>query len=95
MRLVIPGGSGVGTVLVRVSQGRQRRRAIFMRTESELVQKSRRVYPERLLDNGFHFRYPRWREAARGPCQRWRQITRSSRPSLQNAGEKVSDVRSA
>ncbi len=32
--------------------------AFFLRTESELVLKSRRVVPTRLLREGFHFRYP-------------------------------------
>lgn len=35
-----------------------------MRTESELVLKSRRVVPKRLLDAGFEFRYPHWTDAA-------------------------------
>ncbi len=36
-----------------------------MRTESELVLKSRRVVPGRLLESGFEFRYPDWASAAR------------------------------
>lgn len=36
-----------------------------MRTESELVLKSRRVVPKRLLDAGFTFDYPDWKEAAK------------------------------
>ena len=39
--------------------------ARVMRTETELVLKSRRVVPRRLLDAGFTFEYPAWREAAR------------------------------
>jgi len=39
--------------------------ALLKRTETELVLKSRRVVPARLLDGGFHFRYPRWADAAR------------------------------
>jgi NAD dependent epimerase/dehydratase family enzyme len=39
--------------------------AALMRTETELVLKSRRVVPGRLLDGGFEFRYPRWADAAR------------------------------
>ena len=35
-----------------------------MRTESELVLKSRRVVPGRLLEAGFSFLYPEWPEAA-------------------------------
>ena len=37
----------------------------LMRTESELVLKSRRVVPGRLLASGFEFLYPEWAEAAR------------------------------
>jgi len=39
--------------------------AVFMRTETELVLKSRRVYPGKLLDGGFGFAFPQWNEAAR------------------------------
>ena len=38
--------------------------AFFMRTETELVLKSRRVIPGRLLDAGFTFNFPQWPEAA-------------------------------
>ena len=37
----------------------------LMRTEPELVLKSRRVVPGRLLGAGFQFRYPEWPAAAR------------------------------
>lgn len=40
----------------------------LMRTETELVLKSRRVAPARLLDAGFVFRFPRWPDAARDLC---------------------------
>jgi hypothetical protein len=46
----------------------------FMRTESELVLKSRRVVPGRLLQSGFQFHYPTWPEAAEELCGRWRQL---------------------
>ena len=36
----------------------------FLRTESELVLKSRRVVPGRLLASGFRFSYPEWTSAA-------------------------------
>jgi uncharacterized protein (TIGR01777 family) len=36
-----------------------------LRTEPELVLKSRRVTPRRLQEAGFDFSYPRWRDAAR------------------------------
>lgn len=44
----------------------------LMRTESELILKSRRVVPGRLLESGFAFRFPSWPEAARDLCLRWR-----------------------
>jgi uncharacterized protein (TIGR01777 family) len=43
----------------------------LMRTESELVLKSRRVVPGRLLAAGFRFLYPEWPVAARDLVQRW------------------------
>ena len=46
--------------------------AIALRTETELILKSRRVVPERLLDSVFSFIHERWAEAARDLCQRWR-----------------------
>lgn len=44
----------------------------LMRTESELVLKSRRVVPGRLLSAGFEFRFPDWPPAARELVTRWR-----------------------
>ena len=41
-----------------------------LRTESELILKSRRVIPTRLLRSGFTFRFPRWDAAARDLCRR-------------------------
>ena len=35
-----------------------------MRTDTELILKSRRVIPGRLLEAGFEFRYPTWPDAA-------------------------------
>lgn len=46
--------------------------AFAMRTESELILKSRRVMPGRLLESGFEFKFPNWSEAALDLCQRWR-----------------------
>jgi uncharacterized protein (TIGR01777 family) len=48
--------------------------AVFLRTETELVLKSRRVVPGLLLRDGFSFRYPRWPEAARDLCSAWRAM---------------------
>ena len=47
--------------------------AYFMGTESELVLKSRRVIPGRLLRDGFRFQFETWPEAARDLCRRWRE----------------------
>ena len=44
--------------------------AVLMRTETELILKSRRVVPTRLLEAGFTFRFPRWRDAAIDLCTR-------------------------
>lgn len=46
--------------------------AVFLRTETELILKSRRVVPGRLLESGFGFEFPEWSEAARDLCRRWR-----------------------
>jgi len=46
--------------------------AFLMRTETELVAKSRRVVPGRLLDDGFEFQHPAWPEAARDLSSDWR-----------------------
>ncbi len=46
--------------------------AVFLRTESELVLKSRRVIPGRLLEAGFEFKFPAWAEAADDLVNRWR-----------------------
>jgi uncharacterized protein (TIGR01777 family) len=45
--------------------------AFFMRTETELVLKSRRVVPTKLLESGFKFEFPAWEEAAKDLCRRW------------------------
>ena len=47
--------------------------AFFMRTETELVLKSRRVVPGRLLADGFSFNFPAWPDAARDLCRQWRE----------------------
>jgi hypothetical protein len=46
--------------------------AFFMRTESELVLKSRRVIPGRLLEAGFQFEFPAWPEAAEDLVRQWK-----------------------
>ena len=46
--------------------------AVLLRTETELVLKSRRVVPTRMLESGFEFEFPHWERAARDLCRRWR-----------------------
>ena len=48
----------------------------LMRTESELILKSRRVVPGILEEQGFEFRYPSWPEAAQDLCGQRRQTHR-------------------
>lgn len=43
--------------------------ALLLRTESELVLKSRRVTPGLLLEHGFCYDYPHWGTAARQLCE--------------------------
>lgn len=49
---------------------------LLLRNESELVLKSRRVVPKKLLDAGFQFRFPTWPEAAEDLVQQWREAER-------------------
>lgn len=44
--------------------------ALFLRTETELILKSRRVIPARLLNSGFQFQFPDWPTAAQDLCTR-------------------------
>jgi uncharacterized protein len=50
--------------------------AIFLRTETELMLKSRRVIPRKLRESGFQFTFWDWPSAARDLVNRWRQINR-------------------
>jgi uncharacterized protein (TIGR01777 family) len=52
--------------------------AWFMGTDPELVLKSRRVVPERLLSSGFRFLDPEWPVAATGLVRRWRSNSSSA-----------------
>lgn len=47
--------------------------AFFMRSETELILKSRRVVPRKITDDGFAFDFPNWREAAGDLCRQVRQ----------------------
>jgi uncharacterized protein len=51
--------------------------AKFLRTETELILKSRRVVPARLIESGFKFEYPDWPAAARDLCERSRNLRAS------------------
>jgi uncharacterized protein (TIGR01777 family) len=50
--------------------------AFVLRSETELMLKSRRVVPTRLLQSGFTFEFPTWPEAAAHLCTRWREPAR-------------------
>ena len=50
--------------------------AALMKTETELILKSRRVISTRLEQSGFTFQFPEWPAAARGLCDRWRAANR-------------------
>jgi uncharacterized protein (TIGR01777 family) len=45
--------------------------AFLLRTESELVLRSSRVVPGRLLEAGFEFEFPEWPEAAEDLVRQW------------------------
>ena len=61
----VPNGFPIPAPLIKLG-------AVIMRTESELVLKSRRVVPGRLLEAGFKFEFPDWPEAAEDLVNRWR-----------------------
>jgi NAD dependent epimerase/dehydratase family enzyme len=46
--------------------------SFLLRTESELVLKSRRVIPGKLMNAGFSFTYPEWPAAAQELVRRFR-----------------------
>ena len=52
--------------------------AILLKTETELILKSRRVIPTRLLEEGFKFKFIDWPDAARDLCERWRKMHQTS-----------------
>jgi NAD dependent epimerase/dehydratase family enzyme len=45
--------------------------AFLLRSETELILKSRRVVPGILLQSGFTFDFANWRDAALNLCGRW------------------------
>jgi uncharacterized protein (TIGR01777 family) len=52
--------------------------AFMLNSETELILKSRRVVPTKLLQTGFEFQYPKWPDAARELCARVRANGNSS-----------------
>ena len=54
---------------------------LLLRTESELVLKSRRVAPRRLLEDGFHFQFANWTAAAGDLVARWKNSQRRATPA--------------
>jgi uncharacterized protein (TIGR01777 family) len=56
--------------------------ALFIRTETELILKSRRVVPGLLTAQGFVFQFPTWREAARDLCRRWRELNAAANATV-------------
>jgi hypothetical protein len=55
--------------------------AFVVRSETELILKSRRVVPARLLQSGFEFQFPTWPDAARDLCMRSREQGNGLRPN--------------
>ena len=49
----------------------------LMRSESELVLKSRRVVPKVLTDSGFEFEFPEWKQAAQDLIKRWKSFRKT------------------
>jgi NAD dependent epimerase/dehydratase family enzyme len=47
--------------------------AVFMKTETELILKSRRVLAKKLQDSGFKFKFETWRKAAVNLCSQFTQ----------------------
>jgi uncharacterized protein (TIGR01777 family) len=54
-----------------------------LRTETELVLKSRRVVPGRLANSRFVFQFPEWPAAARDLCQAWRDRAVAKNPTAE------------
>lgn len=68
----VPVGLPATTGMVRMG-------AALLRTEPELVLKSRRVVPRRLLEAGFRFEFPDWPRAAADLVAAWPNRDRSGR----------------
>lgn len=59
--------------------------AVVLRTDPELLLKSRRVVPGRLLEGGFRFDHPKWPAAARDLVSRWGRGPRNGRGQMARA----------
>jgi len=62
----VPNGLPAPAALMKVGM-------FFLRTEPELVLKSRRVVPGKLLNAGFEFDFPEWPQAAEDLVRLWRE----------------------
>jgi uncharacterized protein (TIGR01777 family) len=62
----VPNGFSIPSLLIELG-------ALLLRTESELMLKSRRVVPGHLLEAGFQFEFPDWPEAAEDLVRKWRR----------------------
>lgn len=62
-------GTGIG---LPASESMLALGAVFLRTETELILKSRRVVPQRLLEAGFTFNFTDWEKASDNLVKRWR-----------------------
>jgi NAD dependent epimerase/dehydratase family enzyme len=62
----VPNGLPIPSLFMEVG-------AFFLRTETELVLKSRRVIPARLLQAGFQFEFPYWSDAVEDLVRQWRR----------------------
>lgn len=56
--------------------------AFLMRTETELLLKSRRVIPGKLVESGFSFQFATWEAAAADLCRRWKDAHRRPKAEL-------------
>jgi uncharacterized protein len=56
--------------------------AVLLRTETELILKSRRVVPGKLLAHGFRFAFPDWPSAAPDLVQRWLDLNKRRRRTI-------------
>ena len=52
--------------------------ACLFGSETELILKSRRVIPAKLVGSGFEFAFPRWADAAKEICQRVETMSRAA-----------------